>query len=118
MLVPHDLRSRLIKLALGMGPVTAKSTLILNEEDPDHTSIVQVYPNPSNNYFTINIQTSNNTDMISVRLIDIMGRIMEVRENLTGTQTIRMGEKLKNGYYIAEIRQGSESQLIKLVKQE
>jgi len=117
-LVPHDMRNRLTRMALGIGTTTSKTVLVMNEEDPDHTSIVQVYPNPTNNYFTINIESANSSDKISVRLIDVVGRVMEVRDNLSGSQTIRMGEKLKTGYYIAEIRQGNESKLIKLMKQQ
>jgi hypothetical protein len=103
---------------LGIGVSANKTVLIINEEDPDHSSIVQVFPNPTNNYFTINIESANSSDKISVRLIDLAGRVMEVKDNLSGSQTIRMGEKLKTGYYIAEIRQGNESKLIKLLKQE
>jgi len=117
-LVPHDLRSRLTRTFLGIGTTTSKAVLIMNEEDPDHSSIVQVFPNPTNNYFTINIESANSSDKISVRLIDIAGRVLEVKDNLSGSQTIRMGEKLRSGYYIAEIRQGNESKLIKLLKQE
>jgi hypothetical protein len=111
------MRSRLTRLALGIGQTTGKAVLIMNEEDPDHSSVVQVFPNPTNNYFTINIE-SDSPDKISIRLIDLAGRIMEVKENLSGSQTVRMGEKLKTGYYIAEVRQGNESKLIKLLKQE
>lgn len=94
-----------------------RNIIMLNEADPERMTFVQVYPNPSTSYFTLNIETFNDKDKISVRLIDVAGRVVEVRNNLSGSQVLRIGASLKTGFYIAQIIQGNESKQIKLLKQ-
>jgi hypothetical protein len=91
---------------------------VLSEEDPDKITIVQVFPNPSRNYFTLDIETMNNTDKISIRVIDIAGRVVEARENLLGSQALRIGNNLRSGLYFVQIRQGDNVEQLKLLKQE
>jgi hypothetical protein len=110
--VPHSLAE--IKALV---PPHNASIVMMNEEDPDGT-IVQVYPNPSRNYFTVNIEAANNGEKISVRLFDVTGRVVEVKNNLSGSQTLRIGDNLKAGLYFAEIRQGNYTKQVKLLKQE
>lgn len=105
--VPHDMAS-----------AANRGIIVLNEYDPNGNTIVQVLPNPSRNYFTVNIETGNNTDKISVRLIDAAGRVVEVKNNLSGSQALRIGANLKAGIYVAEIRQGNSARQIKLLKLE
>jgi len=93
------------------------NVVIMNEEDPERSTLVRAYPNPSTSYFTLNIETGNDKEKISVRLIDVAGRVMETRNNISGSQVVRMGNKLKAGLYIAEIRQGNSIRQIKLLKQ-
>jgi hypothetical protein len=93
------------------------SVVVMNEAIPEMSTLIMVYPNPSTNYFTLNIQAANNTDKMSIRLIDISGRVVEVRNNLSGNQSVRMGNNLKAGFYIAQIRQGNETKQVKLLKQ-
>lgn len=128
-LVPHDMRARDIRNLVfqysehGHGHRTeaesasGKNVVIINEENPEMSTLVRVYPNPSTNYFTLNIETSDNKEKISVRLIDVKGRVVEVRNNLTGDQFLKIGTNLKAGLYIAEIRQGNSAKQIKLLKQ-
>jgi hypothetical protein len=96
---------------------SGKNIITLNEQDPENSTFVRVYPNPSASAFTVNIESFNNKEDVSLRIIDIAGRIVEVRSNLAGSQTLKIGSNLKAGLYIAEIRQGNESKTIKLLKQ-
>ena len=93
------------------------NVVIMNEEYPERSTLVRAYPNPSTSYFTFNIETGNYKDKISVRLIDVAGRVMETRNNLSGSQVLKIGNNLKAGLYIAEIRQGNSTRQIKLLKQ-
>lgn len=93
------------------------NVVIMNEEYPERITLVRAYPNPSTSYFTFNIETGNYKDKISVRLIDVAGRVMETRNNLSGNQVLKIGNNLKAGLYIAEIRQGNSTRQIKLLKQ-
>lgn len=116
-LVPHDMSSALIRLIVGLGNGSPNGRLMMSEKIPERTSVVSIYPNPSNNYFNINIQAASSTERISIRLIDLAGRILETKQGITGSQTLAMGHQLKAGYYIVEVTQGNESKLIKVVKQ-
>jgi hypothetical protein len=95
----------------------SKNIIVMNEEDPENSTFIRVYPNPSRNYFTMNIEAMNDREKISVRIIDVAGRVVEVKNNLSGSQSLRFGEKLKAGIYFAEIRQGIAVKQFKLVKQ-
>ena len=96
---------------------SSANVVIMNEDDPEMSTLVRVYPNPSTGYFTLNIQTGSDREKISVRVIDVAGRVMETRNNLSGSQVVRIGNNLKAGLYIAEIRQGNSTRQIKLLKQ-
>ena len=72
-----------------IGSQTAKILVTLNEQDPENSTFISVYPNPSTSNFTINIETFNDKEKISVRLIDVAGRIIETRNNLSGSQVVK-----------------------------
>ena len=91
---------------------------VLNEEDPDNSTMVQVYPNPSRSYFTVNVQAGSSADKILIRVIDISGRVVEVKNDLIGDQVVTVGNNLKAGLYVIDIRQGNNSKQIKVLKQE
>lgn len=128
--VPHNLYRELVHLLHPpRGPVAApgmpsipvdinRNMIVMNEEDEENLTLLQLYPNPSRNYFTLNIATTNYSDKISVRIIDLSGRIVENRIGITGNQILRFGQNLRSGMYIAEIRQGKNIKSIKILKQE
>ena len=75
---------------------------------------VNVMPNPSAESFTLNVSSDPDAPLI-LRVIDISGRVIE-RKNLTANQTIKIGERYRPGMYLAEIIQGNERKIMKLVK--
>jgi hypothetical protein len=95
----------------------SNNIIMMNEENPELMTLVRVYPNPSTSQFNINIETFNDNEKISVRIFDAAGRLVEVRNNLSGSQTLKIGNNLKAGFYFAEIRQGNVSKQLKLLKQ-
>ena len=128
--VPHNLYRELVQLLhQGRGPIAApgmpsmpvdinRNMIVMNEEDEENLTLLQLYPNPSRNYFTLNIVTTNYSDRVSVRIIDLSGRVVENRNGLSGNQIFRFGQNLRSGMYIAEIRQGKNMKAIKILKQE
>jgi len=50
-----------------------------------------------------------------LRVMDISGRIIETK-NVTADQTIRIGDNYRAGIYLAEVIQGNERKIVKLVK--
>lgn len=75
-----------------------------------------VLSNPTRNYFTLNIETGNSTANTILKIYDIAGRLVETKNNLTQSQIIQVGEQLRSGIYIAELRQGTTVKQLKLVK--
>ena len=104
--VPHNMSSS----------VNANS-IVLSESEQEGRLQVRLLSNPSRNDFTLFVQSVNNSETITVKLFDILGRLAESTSNPSGTQSFRIGKNLNVGIYIAEIRQGAESKRIKLVKQ-
>jgi hypothetical protein len=77
---------------------------------------VAASPNPTNNLFSIHIESNNEQDKISMQVYDILGRSVELRNNLqTGTNII-VGDKYKAGAYFMRIMQGTEYKVIRLIK--
>ena len=76
---------------------------------------VKVIPNPSNSYFTLDVETGS-TEKITVTIYDVLGRTVKRIEN-NDSQLIRFGEDLKTGSYMAIVRQGLNTTTVKLVKQ-
>jgi hypothetical protein len=77
---------------------------------------VKAMPNPSNNYFNLEIESDNTEQKISLRVLDLHGRLVETLNNLTANQTLQIGNNYSPGVYMAEILQGNRKRVVKLVK--
>jgi len=104
--------------ASGLLADVSSNMVILNENDEENITLVRIYPNPSRSYFTVNIETTNEAEPISIRVVDIAGRVVEVKNKITGSQSLRIGSHLRTGIYIAVVRQGDNVKTFKLLKQE
>lgn len=82
----------------------------------DNSIMMIVFPNPTSVHFTIQVGTDNTKDKIRLRILDMSGREIEVRENLTSDQIVELGLNYDNGFYIAELTQGNQKLTTKLVK--
>ena len=76
---------------------------------------VDILPNPSNNYFNLVINT-NDPAPVSIRIMDVLGRVIEVKDNMAVNESYKFGQKLKAGVYLAEIIQGKNHKVIRLLK--
>ena len=72
-------------------------------------------PNPSHNYFDIQIRGKADNN-IRLTVYDNMGRVIETKSSLPSNQTIRLGSFYNPGIYLVEILQGTQKQTVKLVK--
>ncbi|NCU04509.1 MAG: T9SS type A sorting domain-containing protein, partial [Chitinophagaceae bacterium] len=95
--------------------VTTAPTVARNGEVINSKLAVQVLPNPSSAEFTLLIR-SELTGKLNLRILDIQGRVLEQQSNISPTQKLVIGQGFRPGIYFAEISQGGERQLIKLVK--
>ncbi|WP_207510372.1 MBG domain-containing protein [Longitalea luteola] len=74
---------------------------------------VKVFGNPSSDYFNINIQGA--VGKISLRVVDVQGRIIEQRSNVA-EGTLRLGQAYQKGFYYLEVRQGNTIKQLQLIK--
>lgn len=73
-------------------------------------------PNPASQYFTLRIQSASNKN-VSLRIVDGVGRVVEIRQGIASNATVAVGHNYKAGIYFAEAMQDGERVTIKLVKQ-
>ncbi len=76
---------------------------------------VNVYPNPSAYDFSIQV-TSKSKEPVTVRILDMDGKVRSVHTQLSKNNSIKVGASLIGGTYFAEVTQGSNKQVVKLVK--
>jgi hypothetical protein len=73
-------------------------------------------PNPSRNYFTLVLKGSR-TEQANLRILDMFGRVVEVRKVIAANGILKIGNNYRPGTYIAELIQGNESVRVMLIKQ-
>ena len=106
--------------------VTTPSSIILNDE-PSVTdmnsmkeeSLVNIYPNPSDDYFLISPVKSKNMSIYSYEIRDLNGRIMEIIQSSSsesGLGEIRIGQNLPNGIYFIYIFEGDQIKEFKKIR--
>jgi len=76
---------------------------------------VTVFNNPTTNQFALKV-VSPHADVYSIRVTDISGRTVEARNNVPIGNMLQIGGNYKRGMYFAEIRQGKQLRVVKLVK--
>ncbi len=76
---------------------------------------VNVMPNPSVNYLNMVIN-SNDANPVTVTVHDMFGRLIEIHEKITSTGILRLGYGWRGGAYFAEVIQGDQRKVVKLIK--
>jgi hypothetical protein len=73
------------------------------------------YPNPGIRQFTLSI-SSDKKEVVTIRVSDILGRVVESRLNVSANTSIRFGKNYYPGIYFVEVQQGKERRQLKLIK--
>ena len=76
---------------------------------------IDIIPNPSSNYFNLVMNTSD-ASPVSVRIMDVLGRVVEMKNNMAVSEKYTFGNGLKPGVYLAEIIQNKNRKVIRLIK--
>jgi hypothetical protein len=102
-----------------MEPCTSPSMVSMNiaadAGDDDGKLKVSVAPNPTSTHFTFRLHSEIETP-VSIRIVNSTGQVMESANKVNANSTVQMGGKLINGMYFAEFTQGSDRQVIKVMK--
>ncbi len=99
----------------GGGPADRTSPSQLPEISVKRSFDVAVMPNPSVNDFTLRF-TGNGELPTTIRLIDVSGNEISVNTVIDKYSYIIPGSDLPQGIYFAEVSQGNNRKVIKLIK--
>lgn len=92
---------------------TEVATETIGEGTPEFK--VNVYPNPSSTDFTIQVISKSN-EPVTVRLMDMNGVIRSISEVPLKASNVKVGSTLWPGTYFAEVVQGLNKKVVKLIK--
>lgn len=87
----------------------------LESSATEFTFDAKVLSNPTNVNFQIST-TSGTNDPITIRTVDVFGRLVELRTNVIPNSIHRIGDAYAPGLYFAEITQGTNRKVLRLVK--
>lgn len=80
-----------------------------------NTFDVRVSPNPSNTHFVISTQSAE-TAPVHIRIMDVSGKVVEELRDVAPNTGVTAGQQLAVGSYFAEVLQGSNRKVRKLIK--
>jgi hypothetical protein len=72
-------------------------------------------PNPSPNYFNILVK-GKSAEPVTVTVRDLFGRKVEFISNVGNNALLQLGHNWNSGTYFVEVVQGSDKQVLKLIK--
>jgi hypothetical protein len=74
-----------------------------------------VFPNPSSGSFTLQVVSPEATDPVTVQVVDLYGRLIEVRKAVAG-DILKIGARYRPGVYMVWCIQGTNYKQLKLIK--
>jgi len=77
---------------------------------------VKAYPNPSTEYFKLQLSGVSPSEQVEVNVFDVTGRFIQSKKG-TATDSFQFGEQLKSGVYFIEVNAANNSQRLKVIKQ-
>ncbi|RYE55439.1 MAG: T9SS type A sorting domain-containing protein [Sphingobacteriales bacterium] len=76
---------------------------------------LEVYPNPTTTIFTLSLQ-SRSAAPVQLRVIDVLGRIVEQKQNLPANGSLQIGSHYGSGIYFIELLQGKKRKQLTVIK--
>jgi hypothetical protein len=99
------------------GSVTSPVTTAVSQPQqiiPTNFSVT-ARPNPSASYFTLNIKSANQ-HTVSLRITDVLGRVIEARSDLAANSSLDLGHQYLPGVYFVQVVQDKSIITLKLIK--
>jgi parallel beta-helix repeat protein len=78
--------------------------------------MVKAYPNPSSHYFSVTTQGGSTNETMTLRVLDLSGRLLQVKTGVTANSTLQIGQDLAPGSYVLELIQGNSKVEQKVMK--
>ena len=86
-----------------------------DDKTQDYVIKVKVWPNPTDNFFKLKLDTKNIVDQVTITVFDINNRLVHLGK-FSPHDAYRFGENFESGIYIAHISQGQHLKQIRIVK--
>ena len=99
--------------ATGCGSILAKTPFASLQVENEYLEI-SLWPNPSSSFFRLIVHSAN-MQPVYVRVIDANGRSVYETKGQP-EQSFMFGDKLLNGLYLIEVKQGKEVKTLKAIK--
>jgi uncharacterized repeat protein (TIGR03803 family) len=87
-----------------------------NEQQVATGFALKASPNPSSSQFLLKIESNNSSELLSLRVVDVLGKMVEERTNIFPGQTLQIGNNYKPGVYLVVLTQGNNKKQLKLIK--
>ncbi len=107
-------QSRSCEVATVATPTAQTAEAIVAEKTIDKLSVT-VMPNPSVTDFVLVVK-SNSKEKAMIHIMDASGRAVENLSSVTPGSSVRVGGKLFDGSYYAQVIQGTQRVIVKLIK--
>ena len=72
-------------------------------------------PNPSKTYFNLVIKGTSESP-VTVKILDLFGRVVEIHQKIGSNTILQVGHRLAGGSYFAEITQGNQRKIVRIIK--
>lgn len=95
-----------------------KSALVQQDSESEIIILdfnLNAYPNPSNNEFNVQINSTDETTPVSIKVMNIAGKVFEQRI-IIDSSNLQLGKNWNPGFYILEVLQGKSRKTVKLIK--
>jgi hypothetical protein len=105
----------LTELSSGTTSVITKTNLPFGAMLTEDVQNIIVFPNPSPNCFSLRFK-SGSTAITNLKVVDVIGRVIEVRSGIAPNTTLQIGSAYAPGLYYAHLFQNGKTTILKLLK--
>jgi hypothetical protein len=105
---------------INYSPAARINTSVAPEVDVTPVSTyfdVKAYPNPTTSQFNVKLESPDSKTSMTIRVIDLFGKVIEMKRGLMAEQTFQLGANYRPGMYFIELTQGDKRRIVKVVKQ-
>jgi sugar lactone lactonase YvrE len=77
---------------------------------------IKVIGNPATQFFTVQLNSKTTQLPITMKVVDVQGRLIEQKNQLQANSTIQFGQTYTAGQYFVEYTQGAQRMVVSLLK--
>ncbi len=84
-------------------------------DEPTDVFDVKIWPNPSDNYINVKINSGNDSEKVSIQVFDIRNQRVH-SDVFTKDEKYEFGDNLQSGMYFVKIGQANNAKVLKVIK--